>query len=119
MKKFTEVPKEQWQKQKFIPKNLERVFRSDDFLVQVFDEVELNITRLSINRVTRLGKRWVVGITWDELQEIKRLLGLGDKCAVEIYPPEKDVVNVANMRHLWITEPPYFMWSKDKAINGE
>ena len=119
MKKFTEVPKEQWQKQKFIPKNLAWVYKNDEFLVQVFDEVELNITRLSINRVIRLGKRWDDGITWDELQEIKRLLGLGDKCAVEIYPPEKDVVNVANMRHLWITEPPYFMWSKDKAIDRE
>lgn len=115
MKPFFEVPKSQWQRQKFIPKNISEVYCNDEFLVQVYDEVELNLTRISVNKVTRSDKRWDDGITWDELQEIKRLLGYGDKCAVEIYPPDDDLVNVANMRHLWFTEPPYFMWKKDKT----
>ena len=42
------------------------------------------------------------GITWDELQSIKNQIGYQDFLAFEMYPPEKDVVNVENMRHLWI-----------------
>lgn len=42
------------------------------------------------------------GITWDDLQWIKRAAGYGDREAVEVYPLDDDVVNVANMRHLWI-----------------
>ncbi|EOG1815585.1 hypothetical protein ACK3RA_000943 [Enterobacter hormaechei] len=49
----------------------------------------------------------------DALQEIKSAVGYGDRDAVEIYPRDSDVVNVANMRHLWITpEPIAFAWRK-------
>ena len=79
------------------------VFRSKTFLVQIFQEK--NATRLSICRteVDNNGK-WKDGISWDELQKIKRQVGYGDHLAVEIYPMDKDVVNVANMRHLWIMD---------------
>lgn len=53
------------------------------------------------------------GISWDALQEIKGAVGYADRDAVEIYPRDADVVNVANMRHLWITpEPIAFAWRK-------
>ena len=77
------------------------VWRSQDFLVQEFQEGK-NI-RLSINRTEmQADGRWSDNISWDELQEIKRQVGYGDRYAVEIYPKDKNVVNVANMRHLWI-----------------
>ncbi|MGL0761287.1 DUF4222 domain-containing protein [Citrobacter freundii] len=58
--------------------------------------------------------RWKDGISWDALQEIKNAVGYADRDAVEIYPAQKDVVNVANMRHLWIVnEPLNFAWRKD------
>lgn len=88
-------------------------FRSCDFLVQVFRE--LYTIRLSINRTTleRGGEHWSADISWEELQRIKAECGYSDKCAVELFPPEDDVVNVANMRHLFILDtPPVFMWSK-------
>lgn len=42
------------------------------------------------------------GITWDKLQEIKTACGFGELDAVEFYPPEKDVINTGNVRHLYI-----------------
>ena len=48
-----------------------------------------------------------------ELQDIKRQAGLGDYMAVEIYPKDRDIVNVANMRHLWVLRDPLqFGWRK-------
>ncbi len=85
--------------------------RNNKFLVQMFKEGE-NV-RLSINR-TELNKdatSWKDGITWDEIYNIKNKLGYADYCAIEIYPPVKDLVNVANIRHIFILKTaPDFMW---------
>lgn len=108
-----EIPREQW------PQDLEmtrlRVIRSRDYLVQVFDAD--SGLRISVNRTKLLGTgRWDDGLTWDELQAVKKMIGYGDYWAVEIYPADDSVVNVANMRHLWILkEPPTFGWHKKVA----
>lgn len=79
-------------------------------LVQIYDERN-GVIRLSINRVTRHKGQWADKMTWDELQAIKHDVGFGDYFAVEIYPKDKDVVNVANMRHLWVLPRPLgFAW---------
>jgi len=80
-------------------------------LVQVFNEPS-GIERLSVCRTSVQNGEWVSEITWDELQRIKRECGRGDKDAVELYPADADVVNVANMRHLWIVDPSVvaFKW---------
>ena len=58
--------------------------------------------------------RWKDGISWDALQEIKSAVGYGDRDAVEIFPAQKDLVNVANMRHLWIVpESIPFAWRRN------
>lgn len=92
------------------PKLIE-VWRSRDYLVQVFDEdgiERLSVARTSID--TNSG-RWVDGISWDDLQRIKRECGRGMFNAVEIFPADKDIVNVANMRHLWVIRAPLpFGW---------
>ncbi len=55
--------------------------------------------------------RWKDKITWDELQRIKSEIGRGEQWAVELFPADSQVVNVANMRHLWLlTKPPEFRW---------
>jgi hypothetical protein len=107
---LTAVPREQWPPP--LPGSRQRlpfaVWRSRFFLVQAYDVPAGGAScRLSIRRVNA-GDR----ITWDELQQIKRDVGYGDACAVEMFPPDRDVVNVANMRHLWIVTQPPFMWSK-------
>ena len=93
------------------PKGFIRGCRNKYFLVQIF--INKDVVRLSINRATinKEGTRWQDGITWDEIQDIKNKLGYQDKCAVELYPPEKHVVDVANIRHIFILPVvPDFMW---------
>lgn len=77
------------------------VWRSKHFCVQIFDEEKA--IRITVNRTDVNGDgEWRGGITWDELQAIKSECGYGTWMAIEFYPPDEHVVNVANMRHLWI-----------------
>lgn len=100
-----QVPPEQWPKGKHDPKRLE-VWRSRAFLVQVFKEPD-HVIRMSVNRTTlNWGGSWNEDIGWEELQRLKAEIGHGDSYAIEVYPRERDVVNVANMRHLWILPAP-------------
>jgi hypothetical protein len=106
------VPREEWPLEHRRGLIL-RVWRSRDFLVQEYDEPAPVLVRLSVLRTTlnpKLG-RWVDGITWDELQRIKAECGYGQHDALELYPPDSDVVNVANLRHLWVMrELQTFAW---------
>ena len=89
-------------------------WRSSRFCVVLWLEPN-GAERLSVNRtdIDVKSGRWVEGITWDELQQCKSEAGYGEQCAVEIYPPDDQVTNVANMRHLWLLDtPPSFMWRK-------
>lgn len=90
------------------------VFVSSKFLVQVFEGPVA--IRLSVNRVKRKASgKWRDEITWDELMQIKRDIGMGDRFAVEIYPEDEHIVNVANMRHLWVLpEALPFGWRNKK-----
>lgn len=81
------------------------VWVSRTFLVQLFDEQD-NAIRMTVNRVTRTTGSWDEKISWDQLQNIKRDIGYGDYYAIEVYPRDEDIVNVANMRHLWILAEP-------------
>ena len=93
------VPQSQWSESMLTAEHPPiTVLRSKRFLVQIFEEKGVGI-RLSVCR-TELGGggRWVEGISWDELQTLKREAGYGNTFAVEIYPRDRDIVNVANMR---------------------
>jgi len=99
---MTRVPESSWPP--YSPANAGKmvmVFRSSEFLAQVFDEA--GGTRISVTR-TRLNGRgdWDDGIHWDEMMKVKRECGFGEVSFVEMYPPDADAVNVANMRHLWL-----------------
>jgi hypothetical protein len=90
-----------------------RVWRSRGFLVQEYAEPAPVLVRLSVLRTTLDAKtgRWVDSITWDQLQDIKAQCGYAGRDAVEVYPRERDTVNVANLRHLWVMrEPLAFAW---------
>lgn len=109
-----QVPREEWAYKSDDPKRIE-VWRSNKFLAQVFAE-EGNVLRVSVCRteLSPQGNRWSDGIAWEELQQVKREIGRGDKWAVEIYPADIDTVNVANMRHLWLlSEAPAFAWRRE------
>jgi len=83
------------------------IYRSRYYLVQMFAEADPNIIRLSICR-SKIGQdgRWLDGLSWDELQSIKSAVGYGDFQAFEVYPADSKVIDVANMRHLWVMQQP-------------
>lgn len=83
-----------------------KVWRSRKYAIQLF-EAGAGVLRLSICRSKlRDDGRWEDGLSWDELQSLKSEVGYGSWYAVEVYPADKDVVNVANMRHLWLLPEP-------------
>ncbi|MES3155034.1 DUF7694 domain-containing protein [Sphingomonas faeni] len=97
------------------------VLRSRGFLVQVFGEGEM--LRLSVNRTEwdERQNRFREDITWDDLQRLKAEAGYPDRVAIEVFPPERLIVNVANMRHLWIlpegAEQMPFVWNGRKSLS--
>lgn len=112
------IPKEEWgdtSKMRQVPFE---VLRSQTFLVQLYEVnsgVDTEVIRMSVNRcaIKHTG-HWQDDISWEELQRLKAEAGLGDRDAIEIYPRDFDLVNVANMRHLWILKDYLlpFAWRK-------
>jgi hypothetical protein len=105
-----EIPREQWPA--FAPAHLIEVWRSRGFLVQVYTEPS-DFQRMSVYRAFHDGDSWVDQVTWDELMQLKRECGRGDKDALEVFPADVDIVNVANMRHLFFPPTPVkFKWKR-------
>lgn len=112
-----EVPRDEWPNPA-APQL--RVLRSRDFLVQEFAASAPAKVRISVCRTTLAGERWRDGITWDDLQRLKRECGYGDADAIEVFPADADVVNVANMRHLWVmADPVACAWRKTPNAGGK
>jgi hypothetical protein len=101
---LVKVPPDQWSHMgpSEYAKKVRFVWRSNRLLVQVCEEPGV-IARVSVNR-TLLGDdgRFVDGLTWEDLQAVKDAVGFAGFDAVEVYPRAADIVNVANMRHLWV-----------------
>jgi hypothetical protein len=101
--KFTEIPKWQWPSMFQVGDHIPvSVFMSRKFLAQVYSAkngfLRISVTKCEFGK----GRVFADGISWDELQEIKRGVGFGDRFAIEVYPEDLQIVNDANMRHLWI-----------------
>ncbi len=107
---LAQVPRSKWPVHSD-SSSLGEVFRSSGFIVQVYYEDPCSI-RLSVCRTTlKKDGSYQDKITWDELMRLKAEAGLAGQWAVELYPPDDEVVNCANMRHLWvIPNPPPFAW---------
>lgn len=79
-----------------------RAWRSRRFIALLFQEphkpLRLSVCRAMLNE----AGQYEDAVTWDDLQAVKSQCGFGAVDAVEIYPRDADVVNVANMRHLWL-----------------
>lgn len=115
---FVDIPKEKWPPRRDL--NLPypaRIMRSRGFMVQIFEEN--GGIRISVNRTMIDGQgKWLEGITWDEMFWIKNQVGFEKNDAVELYPAQQDIVNVANIRHLWVMEKPLdFVWRHKKPVD--
>lgn len=111
--KMVPIAKDRWPKdqQTIDGQNRVAVWRNKEFLVQVFAFGNEGLLRLSVNRTSWDGRDWRDGITWDDLQRIKNEIGFADSTAVEVYPPQDRVINVANIRHLVVLpESPSYVW---------
>lgn len=108
--KLVYIPRDSWPAD--VPPGLLKVYRSNQFLVQIYAAAAPALYRLSIHRTEiDLDGRWRADITWDELQEVKNQAGFASHEAVEIFPAAEQLVNVANIRHLWVLENPLgFSW---------
>lgn len=90
------------------------------FLVQVFVEPS-GYTRLSVNRTSLTGdaRRWADGITWDELMVAKAAAGYAARWCVEAYPPDDAVIDIANIRHLFVLdEAPPWAWKTAQSTRS-
>jgi hypothetical protein len=108
---LTEIPQSEWREsQRYLRKPVIRVWQSRKYLVQMYEEGALEgrtSLRLSVSRVTVNDEgRWEDGLSWDDLMQVKREIGYGHWYAVEVYPRDEDIVNVANLRHLWLFATP-------------
>lgn len=96
---FRKVPKKKWPVSEYAT-SVERVYQSDEYFVQVHKKA-VGVRWVAVSRIDCEDR-----ISWDELQHIKSVIGFPDRMAVEIYPKDADIVNVANMRHLWVLDEP-------------
>lgn len=93
-----------------------RVWRSRTHLAMLYTH-ELH-ARLTVQRVTDAAfhpdRNPKGGISWDDLQRIKSECGFGDWWAVEVYPADAEVIDVAPMRHLWLlgADAPPYAWRR-------
>lgn len=108
---LVEIPESEWPpRSSQRPERPKAVWRSRRYLAVVYAAPPVNaveLRRLSVNRTT-IGNdgHWGQDIPWEDLQRCKRETGHGDWYGVEIYPRERDMVNVANMRHIWLLAEP-------------
>lgn len=100
-----------------LPITPDEVWRNNEFLVLVFYEKE-RVERLSVCRTDIDGDQWKAEISWDDLQSLKSQCGRGAHDAVEVYPADADVVNVANMRHLFVLPEPFALTWRQNHSDG-
>lgn len=112
---WVRLPRDRWPDIPTFNRHLpQQVYVSGEFAVQIYAAESPAECRLCVYRHDKRD-----GITWDALQSIKNELGFADRDAVEIYPAAEDLVNVANMRHLWVmAERVSFAWRADGIGDG-
>ena len=67
--------------------------------------VQVSTVATAIGAVTHLWIRHHAGEmprSWRDLQRIKNEIAGPDRAAVEVFPPESELVDSANMAHLWV-----------------
>ena len=112
-RKMEEVPRSEWPFFTALETVPLRVWQSKDYLAVLYQQKADGMRRLAVNstrkgpcRKRRNGTDWRDGITWDELQRIKNETIGPETWCVEVYPAQDKLVDVANIRHLWLLDEP-------------
>lgn len=112
-----EVPRDKWPIMPGLESEPLNVWLSNEFMAVLYRQRVGGALRLCVNKTRRNGKDWRDGITWDELQRIKNETLGEDVWCIENYPAQSEVVNVSNMRHLYIVdEPPAQRFPKEAFV---
>lgn len=95
-----------------------RAIKNSHFVIQIYEDngrIRISVQRTRSSHYIRKHNRDTRPISWEELQALKSDSGFPHRSAVEIYPSSGNVVNVANMRHLWIVDDDEipFAWSRE------
>lgn len=102
-----EIARDQWPAFPALETIPQRVWRSRDYLAVLYKQRADNKLRLTINCTRRNAQgRWKDGIAWDELQRIKNECLGEDTWCIEVFPAQSELVDVQNMRHLWVLDGP-------------
>ena len=113
--KFVEIPREELDDKSFPPK---RACRNNRYMAYLYEDYTNGYLRLCVQRTTiNDDGTYEDGISWDKIQEIKRLVGFGDWWGLEVFPADDHLINVSNIRHIWLfKERPSFAWN-NKVVN--
>lgn len=120
---LAEVPESDWPPPRAGVERPIAIWRSRHYLAMLYAAPAFNgieVRRLTINRaMLRRDGHYEEYIPWDDLQRCKRETGHGHWYAVEVYPRDRDLVAVANMRHLWLlAEPLGIGWFASTPIDA-
>jgi hypothetical protein len=90
---------------------IQSLHRNSFYVVQVYEFASSEYT-VGFERMTMLHLiiRRIDGAAihkWRDLQRIKNEIVGPDRVAVEVYPPEEQLVDQANLTHLWVYPPGY------------
>lgn len=113
--KFVELSREEIGRCQCAP---EKAWRNKNYLVYLYHDREF--LRLCVQRTTiKDDGSFEDGISWDRIQQIKSAIGFGDYWGLEVFPADKSLVNVSNIRHIWLFEErPAFAWSGKDDVTG-
>ncbi len=91
---------ERWLRHAAAMGDLLEAWRNNIYAVQVFARARINAPSVKHLAIRRHDGDEVHG--WSDLQRIKNEIVGPDFAALEVYPPESDVVDQANMRHVFV-----------------
>lgn len=84
------------------PQDILEIWRSKKYLVIVWKVPAGKKLSISRQEWDSKERRYKDGITWDEIMEIKHDIGMGNKTGIEFFPADDEVINLGNVRHIWI-----------------
>lgn len=90
---------EAWARMRVRVGDLAYVVKNNIFIVQVYRRQTARGVALQL-AVRRNDEEEIRG--WDDLQRVKNEIAGPERTAIEIFPPEAEVMDQANMRHLFV-----------------
>lgn len=117
---LVKIPDEHWPEDRHAYGDTRiHVYRSKYFLVQVY-AMNGGMFRIAVARceIDKNGQ-FVEDITWDDMQMIKRQAGFSEWDGVELFPKDRDMINIENMRHMFVfPESLPFAWRRFQFEQG-